>query len=329
MKKRIVALAAVATFAAGVYVFNASWRANAEPGGPKLLSHRGVHQTYHREELTDDTCTAERIDPPTHDYIENTIPSMRAAFVAGADVVELDVHPTTDGYFAVMHDWTLDCRTEGSGATRSHALSYLKTLDLGYGYTADEGKTFPLRGKGIGLMPELGEVLAEFPDKHFLINFKSREAREGNILAAFIDEQPERRQAVWGVYGGDEPTFRAKELMGENLPGFSRNSVKNCLKRYIALGWTGHIPEPCRNTVVLVPVNLAPWLWGWPNLLIKRLRDVGSEIALIGPMDDNTGGAPSIDTLEQLALVPKDFSGYIWTNRIEVLGPAVRERLNE
>ncbi|WP_157209922.1 glycerophosphodiester phosphodiesterase family protein [Marinimicrobium agarilyticum] len=40
---------------------------------------------------------------------------MRAAFAAGAGVVELDVHPATDGYFAVMHDWMLDCRTEGMG----------------------------------------------------------------------------------------------------------------------------------------------------------------------------------------------------------------------
>lgn len=329
MKKRIIALASVATFAATVYTFNASWRVTAEPGGPKLLSHRGVHQTFHREGLTNDTCTAQRIDLPAHNYIENTIPSMRAAFAAGADVVELDVHPTTDGYFAVIHDWTLDCRTEGSGKTHSYDLAYLKTLDIGYGYTADEGKTFPLRGKGIGMMPELAEVFAAFPDKHFLINFKSQEAREGDMLAAFIAEHPEWRQAVWGVYGGDKPTWRAQELMDGNLLGFSRTSVKDCLKRYIALGWTGHMPESCHNTVVTVPINIAPWLWGWPHLLTKRVRDAGSEIALIGPMDDDADGARSIDTLEDLALVPEDFSGYIWTNKIEVIGPAVNERLSK
>lgn len=325
MKKRTVALATVAAFAASVYAFNASWRVTPESGGPKLLSHRGVHQTFHRERLTNDTCTAQRIDPPTHDFIENTIPSMRAAFAAGADVVELDVHPTTDGYFTVVHDWTLDCRTEGSGATRSHDLAYLKTLDLGYGYTADKGKTFPFRGKGTGMMPELGEVFAAFPDKQFLINFKSREVREGDMLAAFITEHSEWRQSVWGVYGGDEPTWRATELMGNNLFGFSRASVKDCLKRYIALGWTGHIPESCHNTVVIIPIDIAPWLWGWPNLLTQRLRDVDSEIVLIGPMDDNADGATAIDTLEHLALVPEDFSGYIWTDKIEVIGPAVRE----
>ena len=48
---------------------------------------------------------------------------MQAGFAAGADVVELDVHPTTDGEFAVFHDWTLDCRTDGHGVTREHSMA--------------------------------------------------------------------------------------------------------------------------------------------------------------------------------------------------------------
>jgi glycerophosphoryl diester phosphodiesterase len=51
--------------------------------------------------------------PPILDHLENTIASVRAGFELGADVVEFDVHPTTDGTFAVFHDWTLDCRTDG------------------------------------------------------------------------------------------------------------------------------------------------------------------------------------------------------------------------
>src|SRR6478735_11280754 len=103
---------------------------------------------------------------------------MHAAFAAGADIVELDVHPTTDGQFAVLHDWTVDCRTEGTGETRSHDMASLKLLDIGYGYTADNGATYPFRGKGVGMMPEFKEVLAAFPDHQFLVNYKSNEARE-------------------------------------------------------------------------------------------------------------------------------------------------------
>jgi hypothetical protein len=100
VRKRWLLLPPVA-LVAGIYLFNASWRVPMPEGdGLRLIAHRGVHQTYHREELENDTCTAKRVDPPRHDYLENTIASMEAAFAAGADIVELDVHPTTDGQFA-------------------------------------------------------------------------------------------------------------------------------------------------------------------------------------------------------------------------------------
>jgi hypothetical protein len=126
-----------------IYLNNSSLLSKPRTEAPKLLAHRGMAQTFHMEGITDDTCTAGRIYPPEHPYLENTISSMQVAFQAGADMVELDIHPTKDGKFAVFHDWTLDCRTNGKGVTRDHTMAELKTLDIGYGYTADEGKTYP------------------------------------------------------------------------------------------------------------------------------------------------------------------------------------------
>jgi glycerophosphoryl diester phosphodiesterase len=308
-----------------IYLFNASWRAAPPEGSVELISHRGVHQTYHRENLDNDTCTAERIDQPTHAYIENTQASMEAAFAAGADIVELDVHPTTDGQFAVMHDWTLDCRTEGAGETRSHDMDYLKTLDVGYGYTSDGGQTFPFRGRGIGLMPELTEVLAAFPNRRFLVNYKSNEAREGDMLATLLEEHPEWRNAVWGAYGGDSPTYRAAELV-QGLHVWSRRGLVECLLQYEGLGWLGIVPEACRNTIVMLPINIAPFVWGWPNLFLERMRVAGSEVILLGPYGAGDPGTAGIDTPEQLAQVPDGFVGYIWTNKIESIGPLARDR---
>lgn len=327
MKRRTAWVLAIAsTIVGGIWIFNASWRV-APPADPQvaLIAHRGVHQTFTREGLEGDTCTAERIYTPEHDYIENTLPSMQAAFAAGADIVELDVHPTTDGQFAVMHDWTLDCRTEGEGETRSHDMAYLRTLDLGHGYTADGGATFPLRGKGVGMMPELKEVLAAMPDRRFLVNFKSREEREGDMLAALVAAHPEWREAVWGAYGGDEPTYRAAGLI-DGLAVWSRRGLVDCLLQYEALGWTGYMPGACRDTKVMLPVNVAPFVWGWPNLFLERIRKAGSEVILLGPYGAGDPGTAGIDTLEQLAQVPESFSGYLWTNRIEIIGPAMAAR---
>jgi glycerophosphoryl diester phosphodiesterase len=316
-------LGAAVVVIAAVYLWNASWLAPAPDGDVRLIAHRGVHQTFHREGLDNETCTAERIFPPEHEFIENTLPSMRAAFDAGADIVELDVHPTTDGHFAVMHDWTIDCRTEGTGETRSHDLAYLKTLDVGFGYTADGGATFPLRGSGVGMMPALREVLAAMPDRRFIVNFKSNEKREGDMLAELLGAHPEWRDAVWGVYGGGSPTLRARDLLPQ-VEAWTRGGLKQCLLRYVALGWTGHVPAACRDTVVMVPINVAPWLWGWPNRFQRRLADAGSEIILIGPYTSGDPGTAGIDEIALLEDIPADFSGHIWTNRIEIIGPALK-----
>ena len=42
-----------------------------------LLAHRGLAQTYPATGLTATTCTAARIFPPEHAFIENTQPAMR------------------------------------------------------------------------------------------------------------------------------------------------------------------------------------------------------------------------------------------------------------
>lgn len=316
-------LGTLAVFLLAVYLMNASWLAPApETPQVRLIAHRGVHQTFDRADLASDTCTAERIFEPQHALLENTIASMEAAFAAGADIVELDVHPTTDGRFAVFHDWTLDCRTQGTGDTRSHAMAYLKTLDIGHGYTADGGATYPLRGKGVGLMPALDEVLSAMPERRFLVNFKSNETREGGMLAAMVEENPQWRQAVWGAYGGDAPTLAAKSL----LPGlhvWTRRGLIDCLTRYAALGWAGYVPQACRSTFVMVPVNVAPWLWGWPDRFRQRMQAAGSEIILLGPYGSGDPGTAGIDDLDTLARVPPSFGGYVWTNHIEVIGPAV------
>jgi glycerophosphoryl diester phosphodiesterase len=310
---------------AAIWLWNTSLLAPQPEGTARLIAHRGVHQTFRREDLDNDTCTAERIYPPEHGFIENSLPSMRAAFAAGADIVELDVHPTTDGQFAVIHDWTLDCRTQATGRTRDHDMAFLKTLDVGYGYTADGGRTFPLRGKGFGLMPELREVLAALPDRRFIVNFKSNEEREGEMLAAVVAAHPEWRTAVWGAYGGDAPTLRAKALLPD-LQIWTRRGLVDCLTRYLAYGWTGIVPPACRDTKVMVPINVASWLWGWPNRFLDRMADAGSEVILLGPYGAGDPGTAGIDDPALLKKIPEGFGGYIWTNRIETIGPAWKSR---
>ncbi|MGK9231696.1 hypothetical protein KXR74_08385 [Inquilinus limosus] len=315
-------LVLLGAFAAGVFVANSS-RLYGPPGGkPALLAHRGLAQGFDRAGLTGDTCTAARMLPPEHPYLENTIASMRAAFDLGAEMVEIDVQPTTHRRFAVFHDWTLDCRTDGRGVTREHSLAELQALDIGHGYTADGGRTYPFRGRGVGLMPSLGQVLAAFPDRRFLLNVKSNDPAEGELLAEYLAALPPDRRDRLAAYGGDRPMA----VLRERLPEFrsmSRASIKDCFVGYIALGWTGHVPEACRRSVLLVPVNIAPWLWGWPHRFVDRMQAAGTPVFLIGPWSG--GFSEGIDDPAQVAdLIAAGYAGGIETDRIDRLAPALK-----
>lgn len=315
-----------AAFGALVYATNTSFLAARDPGRPVLLAHRGIAQRFAPEGVGRDTCTARRIFTPTHGYLENTIASLRASFDAGADINELDIHPTTDGAFVVFHDWTLDCRTNGQGVTRDHSLAELKALDIGYGYTADGGRSFPFRGKAVGQMPSLDEVLEAFPDRRFLINIKSRDLGEGERLAAVLGRLPPERRALLMVYG-DGAVMDAVKRLSPATRVMSERDVRQCLIRYIAHGWTGLMPDACRDTIVLVPINVAPWLWGWPNRFLNRFERAGSQVYVLGPFyGRGHGAAAGLDLPEDVERLPPGYSGGIWTNEIEAVARRVGVR---
>ncbi len=315
------ALLFILVFAVAVFLLNTNLLAPESDERPLVIAHRGLGQTYHRDGLTGETCTADRIFPPEHPYIENTIESFRAAFAAGADIVEFDVHPTADGDFVVFHDWTVDCRTEGSGVTRQMSLAELKVLDIGYGYTADGGATFPFRGKGVGLMPTLAEVLAAFPDRRFLINIKSDDEGEGRALADRIAALPPEQAALVMVYGGGKAIAAYRQARPDDTVLGTDGAIR-CFIRYALLGWTTYVPKDCRGTLFMLPANYAPFFWGFPNRLTARLAAHGSTLVMLG---DNDGSryTTGVDDFSTLAHLPRRFDGAIWTNRVDRIGPAV------
>lgn len=64
---------------------------------------------------------------------ENTLAAFQLAIESGVDVLETDVQLTSDGVPVLMHDWTLDRTTNGSGPVWNIDFATLRTLDAGHG----------------------------------------------------------------------------------------------------------------------------------------------------------------------------------------------------
>jgi glycerophosphoryl diester phosphodiesterase len=283
-----------------------------------LLAHRGLYQTFSPIGVTNDTCTASRIDPPSHDYIENTLPAIKAAIDLGADIIEFDVHPTIDNEFVVFHDWTLECRTDGKGIVRKQSLAYLKSLDIGYGYTADHGKSYPFRGKFIGAMPTLNEVLTAFPDTQFIINIKSRSKQEAELLTRYLRNSEKAKRKRLYIYGNGEGIKHFAER-NKDLMTFSKQKAKSCIKSYLLFGWSGYIPEVCHKSLVPVPENYQWLIWGWPNRFEDQMRSVGSRSVLVGAHKDGKANS-GIDSIDSFKRIPEGYQGIVLTNRIDLIG---------
>ena len=116
---------------------------------------------------------------------ENTLFAFRQAVHLGADILETDLHATADGNLVLIHDDTVDRTTDGSGKVNRMTVSDLQNLDAGYRWSADGGKTFPFRGKGLTI-PTLEELLRDIPHIRVNIDIKERERSVAAELCRMI-----------------------------------------------------------------------------------------------------------------------------------------------
>lgn len=104
----------------------------------------------------------------------NTEVAFRRALELGAHGLEADLRASRDGVAVVFHDATLEHSTDGSGAIARRSYDELQALDAGYRWSADGGRTFPYRGRGLRLL-RAESLLRAFPDVRFIFHIKSRD----------------------------------------------------------------------------------------------------------------------------------------------------------
>jgi glycerophosphoryl diester phosphodiesterase len=130
------------------------------------------------------------------EFPSNTMYAFRKALRGGADMLELDVGVTKDNKVIVMHDTTVDGKTNGHGTVASKTLKQIKRLDAAFWFAPKASehyshelarRAYRFRGIATGRrkppkgfrakdfrVPTLAEVLKAFPRTPINIEIKGR-----------------------------------------------------------------------------------------------------------------------------------------------------------
>ncbi len=108
----------------------------------------------------------------------NTMSAFDHAVELGVDVLEMDIHSTSDGVLVTIHDATVDRTTDGTGRVNDMTFAELQQLDAGYNWPtlAEESHRSdrPYRGQGIRIA-SLEAVFESHPDMPMNIEIKQQE----------------------------------------------------------------------------------------------------------------------------------------------------------
>ncbi len=134
------------------------------------------------------------------EFPSNTMYAFKKAVRAGADMLELDIGVTKDDKVVVLHDTTVDGKTNGTGTVESKTLRQIKRLDAAYWFSQagpnHYARDLPRRAyrfRGIATrkrrppkgfkasdfrVPTLKEVLRAFPRTPINVEIKGRTPAE-------------------------------------------------------------------------------------------------------------------------------------------------------
>ncbi|MBV9930277.1 MAG: hypothetical protein JO013_04955 [Alphaproteobacteria bacterium] len=312
------ALIGVAAASVLLSLVNASWIAAQPPGRLIVVARRGVTQQF----APGSGCETKRMRAdPENVYVEDTLPAIYKAARLGADAIEIDVQASADGQAMVFRDADLGCRTNGEGPLRARTLAELKRLDVAWGYSPDGGRTFPLRGRGIGAMPTVEEVLREVPRSELIFRFVRADPAEADALVAALKRAGAATPERFGFEGPPAVTARVRQL----VPGawtFAPRPDGACLADYVRLGWTSWVPASCRGATVAITLADRWKLWGWPYRFLDRLAGAEAKPMMFG--EEKDGALVGITDVAQYDKVPAGFRGHLFVEDFYTVGAALR-----
>jgi glycerophosphoryl diester phosphodiesterase len=221
---------------------------------------------------------------------ENTLEAYRRAIELGTGMIECDVNRTRDGQLVMIHDWTLDRTTSGSGPVRNATLADVAQLDAGAWFGPEfRGLRVPTTAETIELGREAGirmcfEVKGETPDE-FL--------GTAELLADLLAERDALDWAFMSSYDHEAlaaAKARVPELLlaPERLPDDVPVDLDEALRQATALRapvLQNHWRFATRDLVrTLHDADIALWLW--PTTAEAEIA-AGLAIGVDGVMGDD------------------------------------------
>lgn len=254
------------------------------------------------------------------EFPSNTMFAFKEAMKAGAQMLELDVGVTKDNKVIVMHDTTVDSKTNATGLVSEKTLAEIKKLDGAYWFskTADHynrdkaASAYVYRGIATGKkkapkgykasdfrVTTLEEVLKAFPKTPINIEIKGRTKDE------LVPEY---------VYNA--------EVLGNLLKSSKRKDLIVVSFKQAAVN---------RFHEIAPQISLAPGLDGTADFLLKGVAPTPGTVALQVPMTTMYGGSRVTVAAEPFVKAAHDagLAWHSWFDNADVDGPSGWKRLVE
>lgn len=121
---------------------------------------------------------------------------------------------------------------------------------------------------------------------------------------------------------GDDAAVQAARAARPAMRAFTIAAARQCAADYRA-SWLGRVPQSCADGVMLLTLDdLGFTLWGWPNRFLERMAQANTVVIIAQEIEGGT--IKGLTEPSQYGEIANSFNGYVWVDKIEELGPALK-----
>lgn len=193
-------------------------------------------------------------------------------------ILEFDIRKTKDGHLICLHDPLLDHQTNGFGLVSDASLKKIQSLDAGFKFSPDKGKSFPWRNKGLKV-PLLKQVLEEFvPIENLILYF---DMKKQSVVESVIELVRFYKLEKRAILGAVLPNVN-KKILSLKSPEMICSADYNTMGQIMTTWSSSKKIYKCPQLIV------GFWVtqiidWGINKKFLGELKANGKKIAVFGP----------------------------------------------